>query len=152
MKCYNEPCICFDEAMCDNCNRERLENECPKILTEPLLKYGDEIEVTDRDVFEWVKRTFAKTEGGSFWCYTKRDGKDILPLKEWFYYRRLSPSLTWEDRDKLRDKWVRSKYGSKREKRLSSFYVTPNGEPCVVDVGNFEELIKNWEYLDGTPI
>jgi len=146
-KCYNEACRNYSEEgnVCLVSAKP-----CNKYLSEPLLKYGDEIEVRERDIDEWMKSEFVTHDGDVAIC--KHPHSDIEIIR-WTKWQRPSLSLTWEDRDKIWGKWVKLKNKEHTEERqITHLHLASDDVPYVNGIGSFETLQRAWEFIDGTPI
>ena len=127
------------------------------------LKIGDEIFVSDKDNIETrqrVKRIFIK-HGKNNGVLCVVDGNKAQYEKGerfytwwWAYWKRISPKkyipFTWEDREKLKGRWVKKKGDRKSEKIINNV----NGSGVIIGLQFilYDELLKDWLFDDGSPI
>jgi len=120
------------------------------------MKMGEVIEVRGMGI-RWEKRIFIKEGVGGVVCVVEshedryKDGDDFN-THLWKEHRKPQKPkpFTWEDRDLLRDNWLRNK-NTGNEYKVDGFMASCNNWVCLT--GSWyspETLFKSYEFLDGS--
>ena len=132
------------------------------------LKMGDEIFVSNYNHDDIEARQIEKREKRIFIKHGKNNGVICVRSESeeeyadgikfsvhfWRYWKRIPKKkyipFTWEDRDKLKGRWVKKKGDRKSEKIINNV----NGSSVIIGLQFilYDELLENWLFDDGSPI
>lgn len=125
------------------------------------MKIENRIIEVSHDNRSWYKRVLVCIKMGKAICWqdaeTLEKAEREITLCTWAYWREIPEPkyrpFTWEDRELLRNKWIRN-IGSGMESLIVEFGKTTDGRLVVHTFTSSpvaEVLMEEFEFLDGTP-
>ena len=127
------------------------------------MKIENRIIEVSNDKRTWYKRVlvFIKNYKAICWQHaeTLEKAEDELTMAFWDFWREIPKSkyrpFTWEEREKLRGKWIKSKSDKYIEEIITTLHLDEDGIFKIAFQNSryitVQNLLESYEFIDGSP-